>query len=140
MLKRLFANDELLGDILKRQFAGESQLPKYDYHVRQNIVSLQDGRILSAVRCKCLPFETTGANQQENQYDDLNRLFLSIAKSTGSRLSVWAHLDHYQTQFSTNYQFGYQWLWDFSAKYMEHFAGSATFENDFYLTFTLPPG
>ncbi|MRD49387.1 transporter [Caenimonas koreensis DSM 17982] len=130
----------MLSAILKRQFAGEEQLPPYNYHVRDTIVSLEDGRVAFAVRIKGLPFEVTSDNVLENQYDGLNDLLLSIGKSTGSRLTVWAHLDHYQTQFKTNYQFSFQWLRDFSARYMAKFDGTDIFENDFYLTFVLKPG
>jgi type IV secretion system protein VirB4 len=129
----------MLSDILKRQFAGEEQLPPFNYHVRDTIVSLDDGRVAFAVRAKGLPFEVTSDNILDNQYDSLNNLFLSIAKPTGSRLAVWAHLDHYQTQFKTNYQFTYQWMRDFSAKYMKKFSGKDIHENDFYLTFILKP-
>lgn len=130
----------MLSDILKKQFAGEEQLPPYNYHVRDTIVSLDDGRVAFAIRAKGLPFEVTSDNVLENQYDSLNGLFLSIAKSTGSRLAVWAHLDHYQTEFKTNYKFGYQWMREFSAKYMAKFEGTDIYENDFYLTFILKQG
>lgn len=130
----------MLSAILKKQFAGEEQLPPFNYHVRDTIVSLEDGRVAFTVRAKGLPFEVTSANMLENQYDSLNNLFLSIAKGTGSRLAVWLHLDHYQTRFETNYKFGYEWLRVFSSKYMAKFAGTDIFENDFYVTFILKPG
>lgn len=130
----------MLSDILKRQFAGEEQLPPYNYHVRDSIVSLEDGRLAFAVRAKGLPFEVTSDNVLENQYDALNDVFLSIAKRTGARLAVWCHHDHFQTTFRTNYQFSYQWMREFSAKYMAKFDGTDIFENDFYMTFVLKPG
>lgn len=130
----------MLSAILKKQFAGEEQLPPYNYHVRDTIVSLEDGRVAFIVKAKGLPFEVTSDKVLENQYDGLNGLFLSVAKSTGSRLAVWAHLDHYQTEFKTDYRFGYEWMRLFSAKYMAKFEGTDIFENDFYLTFILKPG
>ena len=130
----------MLSAILKRQFAADEQLPPFNYHVSDSIVSLDDGRVAFALRAKGLPFEATTDNVLENQYDSLNGLFLSIAKSTGSRLAVWCHLDHYQTQFRTNYKFNYQWMREFSDRYMAKFTGADIFENDFYLTFILKPG
>lgn len=130
----------MLSAILKKQFAGEEQLPPYNHHVRDTIVSMEDGRVAFTVRTKGVPFEVTSNNVLENQYDSLNDLLLSIGKSTGSRLAVWTHLDHYQTEFKTSYQFSYQWLRDFSAKYMAKFEDKDIFENDFYLTFVLKPG
>lgn len=130
----------MLSDILKKQFAGEEQLPPYNYHVRDTIVALDDERVAFALRAKGLPFELTSNNILENQYDSLNGLFLSIAKSTGSRLAVWAHIDHYRTSFSTDYKFSYRWMHDFSARYMEKFKGRDIYENDFYLTFILKRG
>lgn len=125
--------------ILKKQLAGETQLPSYHYHVTDSILSLEDERALFTVRLKGVPFEAISDNVLENNYDALNALLLSIAKSTGSRLSVWAHLDHFKTVFKKNYQFSYQWLREFSHTYMSKFANADIFENNFYLTFILKP-
>ncbi len=82
----------MLSAILKKQFAGEEQLPPYNYHVRDTIVSLEDGRMAFILKAKGLPFEMTSDNVLENQYDELNGLFLSLAKSTGLTFSgVGAH-------------------------------------------------
>lgn len=129
----------MLSAILQRQFSGESQLPPYNFHVRETIVSLEDGRVAFAVRLKGVPFEVTSDNILENQYDSLNGLFLSIARRTGARLAVWAHLDHYRTEFKTDYSFTFEWMKEFSAKYMQKFTGADMFENDFYLTIILKP-
>ncbi|MDM0029125.1 transporter [Variovorax saccharolyticus] len=119
--------------------AGEEHLPRYHYHVRDTILSLEDGRVAFVVQAKGVPFEVTSDSVLENNYDALNDLFLSVAKSTGARLAVWAHLDHFQTQFTTNYLFSHEWMRKFSAGYMAKFAGTDVFENDFYLTFVLKP-
>ncbi len=125
--------------ILQKQLAGEQHLPAYNYHVTDSILALEDGRVLFTVRTKGVPFEVISDNVLENNYDALNTLLLSIAKSTGSRLAVWVHLDHFKTEFKTNYQFSYQWLHEFNQKYMRQFANADVFENDFYLTFILKP-
>ncbi|HHW4683176.1 MAG TPA: VirB4 family type IV secretion/conjugal transfer ATPase, partial [Xylella sp.] len=130
----------MLSAILKRQFAGEEQLPPYNYHVRETIVSLDDGRVAFIIKARGLPFEVISDRVLENQYDELNSLFLSLAKSTGSRLAVWAHIDHYQTEFKTDYTFSHEWMQLFAEKYMEKFKSEAIFENNFYLTFILKPG
>ena len=111
----------MFSDILRRQVAGESHLPRYNYHVRDTVVSLDDGRVMFTVRCKGLPFEVISDGVLENNFDSLNNVFLSIAKSTGARLAVWAHLDHFETRFGTDYKFSYKWLRDMSARYMEQF-------------------
>lgn len=130
----------MLSAILKKQFAGESHLPPYNYHVTESIVSLEDGRLAFTVRTTGVPFEVTSDGMLDNQYNSLNDLFLSIAKSTGSRLAAWLHIDHYQTEFSTNYDFEFQWLREFSDKYAKKFKGADVFETAFYLTFVLKPG
>jgi type IV secretion system protein VirB4 len=130
----------MLSAILKKQFAGEEQLPPFNYHVRDTIVSLDDGRVAFTIKAKGLPFEVTSDGLLENQYNSLNDLFLSVAKSTAQRLAIWCHLDHYQTEFKTDYKFNYQWMREFSAKYMAKFEGTDIYENDFYITFVLKPG
>lgn len=127
----------MLSAILKRQFAGEEQLPSFNYHVTDTVVDLEDGRVAFALRLKGIPFELTSDNMLENQHDSLNGFLLSIAKSAGSRLAIWAHLDHYQTKFEADYRFRFKWMQDFNEKYMERFVGADTFENAFYLTFVL---
>lgn len=127
----------MLSDILKRQFAGEEQLPSFNYHVTDTVVDLEDGRVAFALRLKGIPFELTSDNMLENQHDSLNGFLLSIAKSAGSRLAIWAHLDHYQTKFEADYRFRFRWMQEFNEKYMERFVGADTFENAFYLTFVL---
>jgi type IV secretion system protein VirB4 len=129
----------MLSDILKRQLAGEEHLPPYNYHVTDTIVALDDGRVSFTVRTKGVPFEVISDNVLENNFDSLNTFLLNIAKSTGSRLAVWAHLDHFQTEFKTDYKFSYEWMRDFSNRYMGKFLGAEIFENDFYLTFVLKP-
>ena len=130
----------MLSAILKRQFAGESQLPPYNYHVTNSIISFEDQRTAFIIKCRGVPFEVVSPNMLENQYDSLNDLILSIAKSTASRLAIWAYIDHYQTEFKTDYQFSYQWMREFSQKYIDKFATKDIFENDFYMAFILKPG
>lgn len=130
----------MLSDILKRQFSGSEQLPKYGYHVTDSILSFRDDRLMFTVRAKGVPFEVTSDSVLENQYDSLNGFLLNIAKSAGSRLALWCHLDHFKTVFTTNYNFSYEWLNRFNANYMKKFEGKDIFENDFYLTFVLKPG
>jgi len=129
----------MLSEILKRHCAGEDYLPRYNYHVRDTIVSLEDGRVAFVVRCKGLPFEVTTDAMLENQYDALNDVFLSLAKSTGSRLAIWCFHDHYRTEFSTNYKYSYKWLQEFNDRYMRRFEGADTYENDFYVAVLLKP-
>ncbi|MDQ1817820.1 transporter [Massilia sp. CCM 9210] len=130
----------MLSNILKSTLAGEDYLPKYTYHVRETITRIDDGRVMFVVRCKGLPFEVISDGVLRNNYHSLNDLFLSIAKTTAPRMAVWAHLDHYETLFSTKYEFSFEWLKDMSQKYMEQFLKEPSFENDFYLTFVLKPG
>ena len=130
----------MLSAILKRQFAGEEQLPSWRYHVTPSIVSFEDGRLMFTVRTRGVPFEVTSDSVLENQYDSLNSFVLSLAKSAGSRLALWCHLDHYKTDFNTKYEFEFEWLQNFSGKYLEKFHGKDIFENNFYLTFILKPG
>ena len=130
----------MLSAILKQQFAGEEQLPPFRYHVRDTIVDLEDGRVAFAVRAKGVPFEVSSDEQLENQYNSLNELFVSLAKAAAGRVAVWVHLDHYETEFSGNYKFSFEWMRDFNSRYMAKFKKQPIFENDFYLTFVLKPG
>ncbi len=129
----------MLSAILKNVLAGEDFIPKYTYHVRDTIVRIDDGRVMFTVRSKGLPFEVISDGVLENNFNSLNDLFLSISKSTASRLAIWAHLDHYETKFQQEYDFSFEWLRTMSRKYMEQFEKKASLENDFYLTFVLKP-
>lgn len=130
----------MLSAVLKRQFAGEEALPRYRYHVRDTIVSMDDGRLCFILKLKGLPFEVTSDAMLENQYDSLNEVFMSQGKSVGSRLALWCFLDHYRTEFSTHCKFPYRWLQDFSARYMARFENADVYENDFYIAVLLKPG
>jgi type IV secretion system protein VirB4 len=127
----------MLSAILKKQLAGEEQLPPYNYHVRDTIISFEDGRVAFTVRAKGVPFEVTSDNVLESNYDSLNAMLMSAAKSTGARLAVWAHVNHFRTEFKTSYRFGFDWMRQFSSKYLAKFDGAEIYENDFYLTFIL---
>ena len=130
----------MLSDILKRQFSGEEQLPAWSYHVSDSIVAFEDGRLMFTARVRGVPFEVISDNLLENQYDSLNSFILSLAKSAGSRLALWCHLDHYKTEFNTKYDFSYEWLRNFSSGYLQKFYGKDIYENNFYLTFVIKPG
>ena len=56
----------MLSAILKRHLAGEDHLPRYNYHVRDTIVSLDDGRLMFVVRAKGVPFEVISDGVLEN--------------------------------------------------------------------------
>lgn len=132
-------SDIFLSSILKRQLAGEELLPHYRYHVTDSIVSLEDDRVLFTVSCSGVPFDVVTEGRLDSDYDSLNTMLMSIAKSTGSRLAVWFHHDHYKTRFDTDYKFSYRWLEDFSQRYLDKYKGVDIFENKFYLTFVLKP-
>ncbi len=127
----------MLSAILKRQISSESFLPKYKYHVTPSIVSLDDGRVMFVVRASGLPFEAVGVDTLNSDYDSLNALFLNIGKATGSRLAAWCFVDHFETKFSGDYNFSYQWLRDMSARYMTQFENKLILENQFYIAFVL---
>jgi len=129
----------MLSQLLKRQFAGEEQLPRYNYHVSDTVVALEDGRVAFFLRLKGIPFEVISDAMLENQYDALNDVFMALAKTVGGRLAVWCFLDHYKTEFSTNYRFNYNWLQQFSNQYMKRFLAADVFENDFYISVILKP-
>lgn len=126
-----------LSAALKKQIAGEDHLPKINFHVTDSIVSLEDGRLLFCVKANGLPFEAISEGTLNNNYDSLNRTLLAIARTTGKRLALWTHLDHFQTDFAVDYQFKSNWMRGFSSRYMEKFNGKSIFENAFYLTFIL---
>jgi type IV secretion system protein VirB4 len=125
---------------LRRQFAGEEQLPRYNYHVRDSVISLEDGRLCFVLRLGGLPFESTTDAMLENQFDALNDVFLSLGKSAGARLAIWCYHDHFKTQFKTDYTFGFRWLQDFSDRYMARFEHADVYENNFYIAVLLKPG
>jgi type IV secretion system protein VirB4 len=124
---------------LRRQFAGEEQLPKYNYHIRDSVITLDDGRLCFIMRFGGVPFESTTDAMLENQYNALNDVFLSLAKSTGSRLAIWCFHDHFKTEFKTNYRFSFRWLQDFSDRYMSRFEHADVYENAFYIALLLKP-
>jgi type IV secretion system protein VirB4 len=130
----------MLHAALKRQFAGEEALPRYNYHVHDTIVSLEDGRVCFIIKMRGVPFELTSDAMLENQYDSLNDVFMAQGKSVGSRLAIWCFHDHYRTEFQTNYQFPYSWLQDFSNRYMTRFENADVYENNFYIAVLLKPG
>jgi type IV secretion system protein VirB4 len=130
----------MLSALLRRQFAGEDFLPRYNYHVRDSIVSLEDGRVCFILRMAGCPFEVTSDSLLENQYDALNNAFLSIAKTAGGRLAIWCLHDHYRTEFSADYKFPYKWLQKFSDGYMSRFKDAEIFEDTFYICVILKPG
>ena len=130
----------MLSALLRRQFAVEELLPRYNYHVRDTIVSLEDERVCFILRMRGVPFEVTSDAMLENQYDALNDVFMSLAKSAGSRLAVWCIHDHYRTEFHAKHKFSYKWLQTFSDRYMARFSDTNIYENDFYVAVILKPG
>jgi type IV secretion system protein VirB4 len=130
----------MLSSILKRVPAAESYLPPYRFHLTPTVINLADERCMFVVRCRGIPFEAVSEGMLNNNFDALNDLFLSLGKSVGGRLAIWAHLDHYQTQFTADYKFEFKWLQGFAEQYLSKFSKSDVFENFFYLSFVLKPG
>lgn len=127
----------ILSDILKTQLAGEEHLPKLNFHVSESVVSTEDERLLFTIKMAGLPFETVTDGALDDQNNSLNNLFLSLGRSSGARLSIWAHQDHYRTDFHADYEYKSKWMRDFSTRYMSKFVGKDIFENAFYLTFII---
>jgi len=91
------------------------------------------------VRCEGVPFEAVSANVLDSNYDGLNNMMLTVGKTTGSRLAAWCYVDHYETEFSKEFGFSYEWLGDLSQKYMRQFTKKPILETKFYIAFVLKP-
>jgi type IV secretion system protein VirB4 len=102
-------------------------------------VSLEDGRVCFIIKLRGLPFELTSDGMLDNQYDALNDVFLSLAKTAGNRLAIWCIHDHYRIEFKTDYRYSFKWLQEFSDRYMSRFEGADVFDNDFYIAVLLKP-
>ena len=127
----------ILSDILKTQLTGDAHLPKLNFHVTTSLVSTEDERLLFTIKAVGLPFETVTDGTLDDQNNSLNNLLLSLGRSVGARLSIWAHQDHFRTEFRTGHEYHGKWMRDFSSRYMAKFVGKDIFENAFYLTFIL---
>ncbi|MDD2892532.1 MAG: hypothetical protein PHF20_01265 [Halothiobacillaceae bacterium] len=130
----------MLSALLKQQLAGQDYLPDYGYHVTDSIVTLDDNRVMFSLSCEGVPFEAVSDARLQSDYDSLNTMLLGLAKSTGNRLGVWFHHDHFKTTFDTNYRFEYRWMEDFASRYIDKFESNDYFENKYYLTFILKSG
>ena len=124
---------------LLKQQSGQEHLPKLMFHVTDSIVTTEDGRLVTVLQAKGLPFEAISEGLLDNNYDALNTTLLTIARTTGKRLALWTHLDHFQTEFVADYKFNSDWMQSFSNRYMAKFKNADIFENCFYLTVILKP-
>ena len=125
--------------ISKSMLSSDSYLPKYEYHLTDNVVGLKDGRMIGVISFQGVPFDVIPDGILDNNYDTLNGTVMRIAKGFASRLEMWGHLDHFKTEFDGKYLFKYKWLSDFNSRYIDKLKEKDSYENIFYLTFILKP-
>jgi type IV secretion system protein VirB4 len=124
---------------LNALISSQKNLPKVMYHVTENFVTTEDGRLLTTLKFQGLTFESTDDLVLDSEYDQLNNALLVPSRTAGKRLSYYTHLDHYQTNFFADYKFNSNWVQSFSDRYMSRFKDSDIFANQFYLTIILKP-
>lgn len=123
--------------ILENQPASENRLPKIGRHVTSKTVSFDDDRALLVIKLAGMPFESIEEDTLVNRFDARNRLFASLAKDKGKRLSIWMTMRREEVSFKSKFAFKSTFMKNFSEKYLARFNTGKYYENTFYISLLL---
>jgi type IV secretion system protein VirB4 len=115
----------------------EERLPPFSRHLSKSVVGLSDDRALLVVRLEGMPFESIEDDMIDLRFNTLNRVFASLAKSKGSRLSIWTTVRRERVGFHSRFTFKSAFMKQFSSRYLKRFSEGMYFANTFYVSFIL---
>lgn len=128
---------DLLDKILNKQASQEEYMPKINYHVTNNLISYEDGRLMWVFRMDGMPFESQSNQHINTHFHQLNLMFTSLGKITGNRLGLWTTLQRKRRDFNREYRFENIFAKEFAHKYVEKFKKEPYFNNYFYIASVL---
>lgn len=114
-----------------------AKLPPYSAHVSDEIVMLDDQRMLAIIAIPGCPFEAEADSALEAAFRNMRQMLINHGLSTSNRLGIWTHISRQKTRIEYNYQFPDTFSRTFAEKYIASFNGQNFYRNTYYLTLVL---
>ena len=112
-----------------------NKLPKYGYPINEHMITLDDGRLMAAMRIKGIPFECESTASINAAFNKIRNFLNQLATRQGSNLAVWTHIIKREEKLDVSYSFDNAFVQNFSDRYLKTFEGQRFFSTDYYLTF-----
>ena len=121
----------------KNRPAMENNLPPYGFPISENIISLDDGRLLATVAVEGMPFESEDDDAIHNAFIGVNNLLTALGKNNPGKLAVWTHIVKRRVRLDEIYRFKSIFVQSFTDKYCKRFSKSKFYSTRYYLSFVL---
>jgi type IV secretion system protein VirB4 len=119
----------IFSHVLKKYISPSNLIPKYNYHVHDHIISIDNEQLLSIIEIQGIPFETIPDQILFSEFNTLTRIFCELNKVYAPNLAQWHHIIKRKISLEFHYQFTNSFISDFSKQYLKQFQ-----ENDFFQT------
>jgi type IV secretion system protein VirB4 len=128
----------IFADLLKRKSTLSSEIPSFNTHVSDSIISMvKEDKLLMALRLDGIPFELEENYELESKFDGFNQILSAIGKSYAPNVAIWTHFIRSKSVFNKSYNFESEFVNQFSKKYLRRFDKEEYFDNEFYITVLL---
>ncbi|EMJ2323784.1 type IV secretion system protein VirB4 [Salmonella enterica] len=112
-------------------------IPPYRSHISENIVWMEDKKLIVTFRVEGVPVESLTDDKILNLFQSLKDAFLGICK--GDKVCFWSHLAKRESRMDMKYVFrDNPFLQRMSDHYCNDFSGDKSFRTDYYFTIGLP--
>lgn len=114
----------------------KKRLPKYGHPITENIISLDDQKMMATIKLEGMPFESASQNQLDAAFHNVRSFLNNLARQHGGKLAVWTHIVKEKDTLETSYDFKQNnFMQGFADKYISSFSGKTFFKVSYFISF-----
>ncbi|HAT5579044.1 VirB4 family type IV secretion system protein [Proteus mirabilis] len=111
----------------------EKFIPNYSFHVDENMIYLESGKLIAPLFIEGFPFESISDNEIVNKFNNFSDYLMGLGKQ--GNLLVWSHIVKRKMTVDNIYHYeNSPFLQGFSDKYIESLLQGDFFRTDYILT------
>ncbi|WP_323085856.1 hypothetical protein [Providencia alcalifaciens] len=111
----------------------EKFIPSYQYHVDENMIYLESGKLIAPIFIEGFPFESISDNEIVNKFNNFSNYLMGLGKQ--GNLLVWSHIIKRKMTVDNIYHYeNSPFLQGFSDKYIDSLLQGDFFRTDYILT------
>lgn len=113
----------------------EEFLPPYLHGITEDIVLIDNGKLMTTVVIKGSPFDLESPKQVQASFEMFKDQLVNIGKGNISKLAIWTHIIKKKIKLKTDYKFESKFMQRYSNRYIYKMNTGNFFEVSYYMTF-----
>ena len=111
-------------------------LPKYSYHFDENIIYLNDGKLMATFKLEGFPFESIPDEEVFLKFENFRMFFITLCKS--ENIFMWTHLVKTKGSLDNHYRTDNNFLQDFYNFYIDNLSKDDFYYSSYYMSIGIP--